>query len=100
MTLAANWINVLSLVCIAFLLLSFAVLPVGKTHRHYLSVCLAIGVTLMSVSISTEYTLGRCLFVISLGSSSRSERNHNNASMTLHLMAWPQVPHAQFLGHS
>ncbi|KAG9238334.1 G protein-like protein-coupled receptor : GPCR, secretin-like protein [Amylocarpus encephaloides] len=48
-TRSANWINVVSLVCIAFLLLSFAVLPVGKTHRHYLSVCLAIAITFMNL---------------------------------------------------
>jgi len=32
------------------LLLSWLVLPVEKTHRHYLSICLTIAVMLMNVS--------------------------------------------------
>jgi hypothetical protein len=39
------------IVCTAFLFLSWAVLPVEKTHRHYLSICLAIGVTFMQVRV-------------------------------------------------
>jgi hypothetical protein len=41
---------VASMVCSAFLLLSFAFLPVSKTHRHYLSICLTIAVVFMEVS--------------------------------------------------
>lgn len=48
-TTAANWVNVAALACSMFLLLSFAFLPVEKTHRHYLSICLAIGTVLMEV---------------------------------------------------
>lgn len=46
---SASWVNVASMICSVFLIISFAVLPIEKTHRHYLSVCLAIGVTLMQV---------------------------------------------------
>ncbi|CZR50530.1 uncharacterized protein PAC_00403 [Phialocephala subalpina] len=46
---SASWINVASMACSVFLIVSFAVLPIEKTHRHYLSVCLAIGVTLMQL---------------------------------------------------
>ncbi|CAG8954068.1 hypothetical protein HYFRA_00009169 [Hymenoscyphus fraxineus] len=48
-TQVANWINVVSLVAVAFLLASFAFLPVEKTHRHYLSICLAMAVILMNL---------------------------------------------------
>ncbi|KFY39957.1 hypothetical protein V495_05681 [Pseudogymnoascus sp. VKM F-4514 (FW-929)] len=44
---ASNWLNVVGLVCTVFLLLSFAVLPVEKTHRHYLSICLVIAIIIM-----------------------------------------------------
>ncbi|KUJ24053.1 G protein-like protein-coupled receptor : GPCR, secretin-like protein [Mollisia scopiformis] len=46
---SASWVNVASMACSVFLVVSFAVLPIEKTHRHYLSVCLAIGVTLMQL---------------------------------------------------
>jgi hypothetical protein len=49
MTKSASWINVAGMVCSMFLLISFAFLPVGKTHRHYLSVCLAIATVMMQV---------------------------------------------------
>jgi hypothetical protein len=50
-TSASNWLNVVGLVCTVFLLLSFAVLPVEKTHRHYLSICLVIAIVIMQVCI-------------------------------------------------
>ncbi|KAJ9615864.1 hypothetical protein H2200_001941 [Cladophialophora chaetospira] len=40
----ANWVNVVALLFSAYLLLSFVILPVKYTHRHYLSVCLTLGV--------------------------------------------------------
>ncbi|KAI0848865.1 hypothetical protein F5Y00DRAFT_75769 [Daldinia vernicosa] len=48
-TTAANWVNVVGMVCCAFLLISWIVLPVDKTHRHYLSISLACAVVLMNV---------------------------------------------------
>ena len=47
----AEWISVAGAACCAFLLLSWLVLPVEKTHRHYLSICLTIAVMLMNVSV-------------------------------------------------
>jgi hypothetical protein len=46
----ANWVNLAALVVTFFLLVSFIVLPVKWTHRHYLSVCLTIGVMFIEVS--------------------------------------------------
>jgi hypothetical protein len=45
-----DWISVVSLISTVFLLASFAFLPVSKTHRHYLTVCLTVAVGIMSVS--------------------------------------------------
>lgn len=50
MTTAANWINVASIICSVFLITSWAFLPAGVTHRHYLSICLTIATMMMSVS--------------------------------------------------
>ncbi|KKZ63489.1 hypothetical protein EMCG_02220 [[Emmonsia] crescens] len=49
-TEVANWIAVAIFSLNCLLLLSFAVLPVKWTHRHYLSVCLTIGIVLMELS--------------------------------------------------
>ena len=49
--LVAQWIAVASTVCCVFLLLSWIILPVDKTHRHYLSLCLTTAVIFMNVSI-------------------------------------------------
>ena len=46
---AANWVAVGSAICCLFLLVSWAVLPVEKTYRHYLSISLTIGVLFMNV---------------------------------------------------
>ncbi|KAI9759653.1 MAG: hypothetical protein M4579_002221 [Chaenotheca gracillima] len=45
----ANYIDIFGLVSCVFVLLSFLVLPKEKTHRHYLSICLVIGVGLMQL---------------------------------------------------
>lgn len=50
MTTVANWVATSSVIFCAFLLLSWAVLPVDKTGRHYLSVCLTASVLMMNVS--------------------------------------------------
>jgi hypothetical protein len=49
-TMVANWIAAVSTICCVYLLISWAALPVEKTGRHYLSVCLTFGVLLMNVS--------------------------------------------------
>ncbi|KAI1172512.1 hypothetical protein F4777DRAFT_509091 [Nemania sp. FL0916] len=48
-TQSADWINVAGMVGCAFLLLSWIVLPVEKTHRHYLSICLTVAVVFMNL---------------------------------------------------
>lgn len=49
MTMVANWVATVSVIFCAFLLISWAVLPVDKTARHYLSVCLVIAVLVMNL---------------------------------------------------
>ncbi|CCF39314.1 hypothetical protein CH063_10179 [Colletotrichum higginsianum] len=49
LTTAANWVCVASAACCLFLLVSWAVLPVDKTYRHYLSICLTIAVLIMNL---------------------------------------------------
>ncbi|TEA18620.1 hypothetical protein C8034_v010418 [Colletotrichum sidae] len=49
LTTAANWVCVASAACCLFLLISWAVLPVDKTYRHYLSICLTIAVFIMNL---------------------------------------------------
>lgn len=46
---AANWVAVVSTVCCLFLLVSWAVLPVDKTFRHYLSISLTTAVAFMNL---------------------------------------------------
>lgn len=45
----ANWVNVAAFVLSIYLMLSFLVLPVKFTHRHYLSVCLSLAVIFIEV---------------------------------------------------
>lgn len=47
--LVAEWVSVFSTVCCVFLLVSWTVLPIDKTHRHYLSICLTIAVVFMNL---------------------------------------------------
>lgn len=49
MSAAANWVSVASTICCVALLLSWAVLPVDKTFRHYLSISLTVAVVFMNV---------------------------------------------------
>ncbi|KAH8815050.1 G protein-like protein-coupled receptor : GPCR, secretin-like protein [Xylogone sp. PMI_703] len=44
-----GWGSVVGMVCCVFLLASWAFLPVNKTHRHYLSICLSIAIVLMQL---------------------------------------------------
>ncbi|KAI0974565.1 hypothetical protein F4678DRAFT_470545 [Xylaria arbuscula] len=48
-TKSADWVNVAGMVGCAFLLLSWMVLPVERTHRHYLSICLTVAVVFMNL---------------------------------------------------
>ena len=49
-TVLVEWAACLSVLCCMFLMVSWAILPVAETKRHYLTVCLTAGVLLMSVS--------------------------------------------------
>lgn len=52
LTDVANWVSLFSVLCCVFLLISWAFLPVEKTNRHYLSICLTVAVLLMNVSFA------------------------------------------------
>ncbi|KAK3935988.1 hypothetical protein QBC46DRAFT_346039 [Diplogelasinospora grovesii] len=49
MGIAAEWVAVVSSICCVFLLASWAFLPVEKTHRHYLSICLTTAVMFLNL---------------------------------------------------
>ncbi|GFF23344.1 frizzled and smoothened-like protein P [Aspergillus udagawae] len=46
----ASWISVAILPLCIFLLVSYAVLPVKFTHRHYLSICFTLGICFMEIA--------------------------------------------------
>ncbi|CAD6564432.1 MAG: hypothetical protein ASARMPREDX12_002659 [Alectoria sarmentosa] len=46
---AANWLNVAGIVCSMSLLLSFIVLPVQKTNRHYLTIGLVVAICFLQL---------------------------------------------------
>ncbi|KAL8370737.1 hypothetical protein RB595_000880 [Gaeumannomyces hyphopodioides] len=52
---AAEVVAVVSTVLCAFLLLSWFFLPVEKTHRHYLSICLTIAVIFMNMGFVVPF---------------------------------------------
>ncbi|KAL8840327.1 MAG: hypothetical protein Q9170_001342 [Blastenia crenularia] len=60
----ANWLNVVGLVCTVSLLISFIVLPVQRTSRHYLTVCFIVAICILQLG-----------FVIPLGA--RPEQCHD-----------------------
>ncbi|KAG9777844.1 Trimethyllysine dioxygenase, partial [Aureobasidium melanogenum] len=49
--LAAGWLSVVSLIASVFLLLTYAILPPEKSHRHYLSVGLIVSNVLLQLAI-------------------------------------------------
>ncbi|KAH0371821.1 Trimethyllysine dioxygenase, partial [Aureobasidium melanogenum] len=49
--LAAGWLSVVSLIASIFLLLTYAILPPEKSHRHYLSVGLIVSNVLLQLAI-------------------------------------------------
>ncbi|KAK5133252.1 hypothetical protein LTR08_007986 [Meristemomyces frigidus] len=48
----AEWLNVVGLVLMAFMLVSYMVLPAQKTRSHYLSVCLIISVMFIAIGFT------------------------------------------------
>lgn len=55
----ASWISVGTLPLCVFLLLSYIVLPVKYTHRHYMSMCFTIGILFMQVRSRGPVTVCR-----------------------------------------
>ncbi|CAK4031824.1 hypothetical protein AC579_2693, partial [Lecanosticta acicola] len=48
-TTAAQWLNVVGLVLMAFMLLSYILLPAQQTSSHYLSVCLIVSIVMITL---------------------------------------------------
>ncbi|KAL4951581.1 hypothetical protein BDW69DRAFT_169738 [Aspergillus filifer] len=49
-TRIASWVSVAVLPLCIFLLISYAVLPAKRTHRHYLSICFTLGICCMQIA--------------------------------------------------
>lgn len=50
----AEWLSVLGLVLMSWMLISYAVLPLQKTRSHYLSICLCVALILLSVCLAYD----------------------------------------------
>ena len=48
----AAWLNVVGLILMAFMLLSYIALPAQKTRSHYLSVCLIVSVAMIAIGFT------------------------------------------------
>lgn len=51
-THASEWLNVIGLVLMAFMLLTYLVLPAQQTRSHYLSICLIISVMFIALGFT------------------------------------------------
>ncbi|WPH01702.1 Hypothetical protein R9X50_00455400 [Acrodontium crateriforme] len=49
---AAQWLNVVGLVFMLFMIISYIVLPAQQTRSHYLSVCLIVSVTMIALGFT------------------------------------------------
>lgn len=49
---AAEWLNVIGLILLSFMLLSYVVLPAQQTRSHYLSVCLIVSVMMIAIGFT------------------------------------------------
>ena len=83
-THSAAWVNVAGTACCVFVLTSFAFLPLEKTHRHYLSIYLIMGLLMMHVSqcytiyvlyIEPKADVQKMGFIIPLGA--KPQQCHN-----------------------
>lgn len=48
----AEWLNVVGLILMTFMLVSYIVLPAQKTRSHYLSVCLIVSVMMIAIGFT------------------------------------------------
>lgn len=85
----AEWLAAIGAVFLVFLLLSWAFLPVEKTNRHYMSICLTAGVLMMNASqLSCRYVLQAANGLNSSHLLFLLQQGPINATMTLLLMVW------------
>jgi hypothetical protein len=76
-----------------FLLVSYAVLPAKRTHRHYLSICFTLGICCMQVGFVVRNVRSTADFPSS-HSSFLSGRNQTNAITRSHPGICTPVYHA------
>ncbi|TKA83893.1 hypothetical protein B0A55_00108 [Friedmanniomyces simplex] len=48
----AEWLNVVGLILLSFMLVSYIVLPAQKTRSHYLSICLIVSVMMIAMAFT------------------------------------------------
>ncbi|KAK6379170.1 hypothetical protein LTR81_027778 [Elasticomyces elasticus] len=48
----AEWLNVVGLILLSFMLVSYVVLPAQKTRSHYLSICLIVSVMMIALGFT------------------------------------------------
>lgn len=56
LTRISGYISYVSIALCAFILLSFVALPIDKTRRHYLNVCLVIGMILLELGLVVPFS--------------------------------------------
>lgn len=88
-TEVANWLAIAAFITNALLLVSYAVLPVKVTHRHYLNVCLILGIMSFQVCAPDHtyvvFGLGHPDSAFRWASLYLSDQNRSYATMKLHL---------------
>lgn len=92
----AGWISVAILPLCVFLLVSYAVLPVKWTHRHYLSICFTVGIVCIQVSPIEWQPRGEMLIQARSHSSFRSAQDLTNVIMLLLRRTCIVIYHAPF----
>ncbi|KAF2482511.1 hypothetical protein BDY17DRAFT_324789 [Neohortaea acidophila] len=115
-----EWLNVAGLILLAFMLLSYLVLPVQQTRKHYLSVCLIVSVMMLALGFTIPlatnpeqcynditpndmYTLTECAwsgaFIVAGGLSTGMWIFIRALSMNLQI-CWDIVPGQKFFYYS
>ena len=61
---AASWLNVAGMICSVSMLITFFVLPVPRTSRHYLTVGLVVAVCLLQASGQVPHCIAGQLTVV------------------------------------
>ena len=92
---AANWLNVAGMICSLSLLISYLVLPVKQTSRHYLTVGLVVAICIMQVCQESPL-IRQDAHEASWVSSFLSPRSLRSATMLLLRMTCIRISRALF----